>query len=93
MTTEYLTVITRKGQITIPAPIRRTLGLEEGDRVALIVRPDQQVYITRPTGVVARTAGIFKTEHSALAAEELRQAAEEAIAEEAEERSGHERLA
>ncbi len=87
MTTEYLTVVTRKGQITIPAPIRRALGLEEGDRVALVVKEDQQVYITRPTGVVARTAGIFKTGQPALTAEELRRSVEEAIADEVEQRS------
>lgn len=80
MSAEYLTVVTRKGQITIPAPVRRALGLEEGDQVALVVREDQQVYITRPTGVVARTAGIFKGAGPRLSAEELREAAEEAIA-------------
>lgn len=33
--TELLTVVTRKGQITVPAEIRRALGLKEGDRVAV----------------------------------------------------------
>lgn len=32
---ELLTVVTRKGQITIPAEIRRSLGIMEGDKVAL----------------------------------------------------------
>lgn len=80
MSAEYLTVVTRKGQITIPAPVRRALGLEEGDQVALVVKEDQQVYITRPTGVIARTAGIFKDAGQKLSAEELRRVAEEAIA-------------
>ena len=32
---ELLTVVTRKGQITLPAEIRRALGLKVGDRVAV----------------------------------------------------------
>lgn len=32
--TSHRSVITRKGQVTIPADIRRALGLEEGDTVA-----------------------------------------------------------
>jgi AbrB family looped-hinge helix DNA binding protein len=87
MSTEYLTVVTRKGQITIPAPIRRALGLAEGDRVALVIKEDQHVYIARPTGVVARTAGMLKGAGPALSAEEMRQAGEDAIAEAADERA------
>jgi antitoxin PrlF len=83
---EYLTVVTRKGQITIPAPIRKALGLVEGDRVALVIGEDQHVYIARPTGVVARTAGMLKAPGQPLTVEELRQAGEDAIAEAADER-------
>lgn len=32
---EILTKVTRKGQITLPAQIRRKLGIKEGDKVAL----------------------------------------------------------
>lgn len=32
--TERLSVITRKGQVTIPAEIRRALDLKEGDTIA-----------------------------------------------------------
>ena len=31
---EHLSVITRKGQVTIPAEIRRALDLKEGDTIA-----------------------------------------------------------
>ena len=31
---ELLTVVTRKGQITVPAAIRRALKIQEGDKIA-----------------------------------------------------------
>jgi AbrB family looped-hinge helix DNA binding protein len=34
-------VITRKGQVTIPKPIRDQLGLEEGEKVMFIRRGDE----------------------------------------------------
>lgn len=84
---EMLTVMTRKGQITVPVEIRRTLGLKEGDKVALIV-DEEEVRLARAGSVVARTAGILKTNRPPLSAEELREAAEKAIAEDVVERSG-----
>lgn len=35
MSKKLFTVVTRKGQITLPAEIRRSLGIKEGDRVAV----------------------------------------------------------
>jgi AbrB family looped-hinge helix DNA binding protein len=32
---EQLTVVTRKGQITLPAEMRKLLGIKEGDKVAV----------------------------------------------------------
>jgi AbrB family looped-hinge helix DNA binding protein len=34
---EHLTTVTRKGQITLPADVRRALGVKEGDKVAVSV--------------------------------------------------------
>jgi AbrB family looped-hinge helix DNA binding protein len=31
---ELLSVITRKGQVTVPAEVRRAMGLKQGDKVA-----------------------------------------------------------
>jgi AbrB family looped-hinge helix DNA binding protein len=76
---EYTTVVTRKGQITIPVEIRRSLGIDKGDRVALVLE-GSQVRLALSPGVVARTAGILKTVTPPISAEELRQAAESAIA-------------
>ena len=32
--TEYVTTLTQKGQVTIPAPLRRVLGVKPRDKVA-----------------------------------------------------------
>jgi AbrB family looped-hinge helix DNA binding protein len=51
---EALTVVTRKGQITVPAAIRRALRLEEGDKVALALDPSDRSRATlRPVRSVA----------------------------------------
>jgi AbrB family looped-hinge helix DNA binding protein len=82
---QRLTVVTRKGQITIPAEYRRALALEEGDKVAVTLEGGQMRVI--PYGsVAARTAGMLRGEEPVLSAEELREAAEEAIVEQALER-------
>ena len=73
-------VLTRKGQVTIPAEVRRKLGLKRGDRVAFVL-DDGSVRLVREASVTERTAGIFRTKEPPLTAEELRRAAEEAIAE------------
>jgi len=84
---ERVGVVTRKGQITIPADFRKALGLKEGDQVALSLE-EGEVRLSRSESVVARTAGIFKTAEPAKTAEELRVLSEEAIAADAMERSG-----
>lgn len=77
------TVLTRKGQITIPAEIRRALALEEGDRVAVILEDGQARLVPSGCGsVVTRTAGALKRAGPGLSAEEERNAFERAVAEE-----------
>lgn len=83
----HSTVLTRKGQTTVPAEIRRALDLKEGDRVEWI-QEGHEVRLLPAGSVTARTAGMFRTARPALSAEELRVAAEEAIAEGAVERMG-----
>ncbi len=83
--TSYATVVTRKGQITVPIEVRRALGLREGDVVSVSVEGDTARLV--PTGNFAeRTAGIFKSVGPVLSAEEMRLAAEQAAAEIAAER-------
>jgi antitoxin PrlF len=75
-------VVTRKGQVTVPAEIRRALGLKEGDRVAFVLE-GSQVRLQRAGSVVELTAGMLRGEGMPLAPEDLREAAERAMAHEA----------
>ena len=84
---EMWSIVTRKGQVTVPAEIRRELDLKEGDKVAFVME-DGEIRIVTGAGVVERTAGALKSHKAPLSAEELRVAAETAIAKEAVERSG-----
>ena len=84
---EILTIMTRKGQTTIPVEIRRALGLKEGDKIAFVLEADR-VHLKRSGSVVARTAGMLKTSEPPLTARKLREAAEQAIADEADDRRG-----
>lgn len=77
---EYVSVITRKGQVTIPAEIRRALSLQKGDKVAFEVEEDR-VRIARSGSVVVRTAGALKSQMPMRSPGEEREAAERAIAE------------
>jgi AbrB family looped-hinge helix DNA binding protein len=80
---EYTSVMTRKGQITVPAEIRRTLGLKEGDRVSFIQDGDDIRLV--PTGsITERTAGIARRYYHGPAPTEaeLREAFERGVAEE-----------
>jgi AbrB family looped-hinge helix DNA binding protein len=83
---EHIGVVTRKGQVTLPAEVRYSLGLKQGDKVIFRLQ-DDQVMVKRTESAVSATAGIFKSDRPALTAEELRVVAEEAISEEVAERS------
>jgi antitoxin PrlF len=79
--------MTRKGQVTVPAPIRQALGIQEGDQVAFVL-DGGEARLKRQTSYVERTKGVVTTNQPPLSAEQLRSAAEEAIAAAALERSG-----
>lgn len=53
------TSITTKGQATIPAAIRRRLGLRRGDKVAFVVE-DNKVVLIRATRDVEAAFGLVK---------------------------------
>ena len=77
-----MTVVTRKGQITLPAEIRRALDLKEGDKVTVsLVGNEARV---RPAGsVLEQGFGAVEPRRRPEDFRELRRLAEEAIAEDA----------
>jgi AbrB family looped-hinge helix DNA binding protein len=78
--------VSSKGQVTIPVEIRRILGVEAQDKVAFVVDGDSVRVVPLSGSVVERTAGALRSRKRARSAEELRVAAEEAIAAEADPR-------
>jgi AbrB family looped-hinge helix DNA binding protein len=84
---ELTSRVTSKGQITLPVEIRRLLRIEPRDRVAFIVDGDQ-VRLRRTLSVASRTAGMLASGVPPLSPEKEREAAEQAIADEAEPRAG-----
>lgn len=81
---EMSSTVTSKGQVTIPKAIRERIGVGPHDKVDWVIEGDC-VKVTRRESVVRRTAGMMKSPDgiSYATAEEMRAAAEEAIAEDA----------
>ena len=64
--------VTKKGQTTLPKPVRETLGLEAGDRVRYIIS-DGEVRIL-PVRPIGRLFGVLQQEGSPITVEEMEQA-------------------
>lgn len=81
---ELLTVVTRKGQITIPAEIRRSLGIREGDKVALslVDKENNQVNLRPVRSVAKLTFGAVTPRNHPEDFKELRRLFEEDTASE-----------
>ena len=77
---ESVTVITRKGQITVPIEIRRALGLKQGDKVTVVLSDGEppEVTIKPYESVVDRTYGAFRTKGGPADLKKLRRQFEEA---------------
>ena len=60
MSQELFTVVTRKGQITVPAAIRRALKINVGDKVALSIREghDGEAILRPARSVAEATYGV-----------------------------------
>ncbi|MGE3271730.1 MAG: AbrB/MazE/SpoVT family DNA-binding domain-containing protein [Chloroflexota bacterium] len=76
---EHLTRVTRKGQITVPVEVRRALGLQEGDNVAVLLE-DGRVTLERRPGAVERTAGALRSMRPALTPDQEQAAFEQGVA-------------
>ncbi len=68
---ELLAVVTRKGQVTIPAEVRKALALKRGD-VVVFTRPDSPTGATTlrraPTARTSVAERLFGSLHSDVAA-------------------------
>lgn len=85
MPQELLTVVTRKGQITVPASIRRALKIEQGDKLALSIRTDAsgEVTIRAVRSVAEATYGVAGSGGQPTDIAGWREQFEEGMAEEA----------
>ena len=75
------TVVIRKGQITIPAPIREVLAMKEGDRIAVSLK-GEVVTLTPVTSTLAEGYQSIPGLSSPLSFKEIRRIAQEDHAEE-----------
>ncbi len=77
---QQITTVTQKGQVTIPAPIRKALKIKPRDRVEFrLVKGEARL---RPAkSAVLATAGAVKTRHKIKDWSKFRRVIEEEIAE------------
>ena len=66
--------ITRKGQATIPKPVRDYLHLKPGDRVKFFLHPDGSVVLL-PKLPVTALRGMLRAKRGAATIEEMNEAA------------------
>jgi AbrB family looped-hinge helix DNA binding protein len=62
MVVQGLTRLTRKGQLTLPANVRRAMGLAEGDRIEVDLEPDGTARLRRARSVVEAAHGALRRE-------------------------------
>ena len=85
MARELFSVVTRKGQVTLPAEIRDQLGIRQGDKVAFSVEdPEEGLIVVRTVRSIAEsTFGAVEPRKRPEDFQELRQAFEDAVVDEA----------
>lgn len=76
---ELIATITSKGQVTVPAPLRRLWGLMAHDKVVFTIE-DGAVRVAPTRGVVERTAGMLRTAQAHLSPAHEQAAFEQAMA-------------
>ncbi len=75
--------LTSKGQVTVPAEVRRLLHLRPKDKVAFLIE-NENVRLVPARSIVAQTAGILRGAQPRLTLREEQVVAEEGMAEEVE---------
>jgi len=82
---EILSTVTRKGQVTIPALIRKAWGIEPRDRVAFEVQGDQVIVRPAPSRLLDGFGAVTprrRPEDFARIREETRRAMAEEVSQE-----------
>lgn len=64
-------VITTKGQITIPAPVRSALGIGTGDRIEFVQLEKGSYLIVPATSPVSALHGILRTSSTPVSIEDM----------------------
>ena len=79
----YVGVVTRKGQVTIPAALRRELGIDIGDTVEMRLDGSRIDVRKREQSIAERTKGMFRgaVPNPPFTREQEREAFAEAMAE------------
>ncbi len=81
---EIISSITSKGQVTIPVAVRRHIGVSTRDKIAFIIDDNQVRMAPAGRSVVARTAGMLRSDQPARSPREENEGFEEAMAQEGE---------
>lgn len=80
---EHETTVTQKGQVTIPAELRRALGIKPRDRVIFELEDEEKAARLRPApSKVARWFGAVTPKGQPENFKEIREQFEQAVAEE-----------
>ena len=72
--------VTKKGQTTLPKPVRETLGVKAGDRVRYVLL-DGEVRIL-PVRPIRRLFGVLKHDGPPVTVEDMKRAVADAASEE-----------
>lgn len=75
--------VTSKGQITLPAEVRRSLGLKPGSRVAFVLVDEGTYELVPATGTVRSLRGRVPSPATPVTVEQMEAAVADAVADEA----------
>lgn len=79
---EYVATITSKGQLTLPAAVRRQLGIDVGDRVAIVIEDQEEARLRRVEHDIRSVRGLIVSP-TGLESQDFDELIEEAMADHA----------
>jgi antitoxin PrlF len=80
MTKEITASVTERGQVTIPAEVRKALGLKKRDKVNFVI-DGEQILLRRPRFTIETAYGSVKPLNPPVDWREVEQAAKDEVAE------------